>query len=365
MLLASTFVFFLKPLSLPAETHTLGWHWPEKSCQGIGKWSILLRKTDTHLVSPRKIRKWCWTFDHPSFVSSRYFFYHHRHHLLTVFLICFWWSSELRETGKDRRHIREGRRENRERTRGREREREQRDETRHAYSLDTCNMYTGITSNLQDTDNRHERERERQKNTKYTKTQRHEDGHFHDRQSCEVFPNIPSRDVVQRSVGVSLVVVVWDFLAMGTSTDPFRACRIALPPHVSQIRRLTTTCPDSTICCQKVWIDQRTRLERFSRKEGVGRLIVRSHLRLLLGKEEKELAMRPILPWNVPIGGRSVQAHTAPRFQAGPEAFPKRPFPHLLQNLGTHTTAGHCNPSDFPREASSQWPASVGVLQAF
>ena len=30
----------------------------------------------------------------------------------------------------------------------------------------------------------------------------------------------------------------------------------------------------------------------------------------------------------------------------------------------THTTAGHCNSHDFPRDASSQWSASIGGLQA-
>ena len=128
-LLASTFVFFLKPLSLPAETHTLGWHWPEKSCQGIGKWSILLRKTDTHLVSPRKIRKWCWTFDHPSFMSSRYFFepppssssncFPH------LFLVVIRTERDReRQEAHKRRYKREQR--ERERTRGRERERTER-----------------------------------------------------------------------------------------------------------------------------------------------------------------------------------------------------------------------------------------------
>ena len=38
--------------------------------------------------------------------------------------------------------------------------------------------------------------------------------------------------------------------------------------------------------------------------KGVGRHVVRSHHRLLLDEEEKELAMRPVLPWDVPTGGR-------------------------------------------------------------
>ena len=102
----------------------------------------------------------------------------------------------------------------------------------------------------------------------------------------------------------------------------------------------------------------------YEETKGVERHVVRSHHRLLSDKEEKELAMRPILPWSVPTCGRCAQAHTVLQVHARPNAFPKRPFPHLLQNLGSHTTAGHCNVSDFPRDVSNQWPTSVGVLQA-
>ena len=41
----------------------------------------------------------------------------------------------------------------------------------------------------------------------------------------------------------------------------------------------------------------------------------------------------------------AVRKHTVPRVQARPDAFPKGPFAHHLQNLGTYTTAGHCNQS--------------------
>ena len=69
--------------------------------------------------------------------------------------------------------------------------------------------------------------------------------------------------------------------------------------------------------------------------------------------------MRPILPWNFPIGGRCAQAHTVPRVQARPDAFLKWPFPHIFHDLGVRTTAGHCNSRDFPRDASSQKPALI------
>ena len=59
-----------------------------------------------------------------------------------------------------------------------------------------------------------------------------------------------------------------------------------------------------------------------------------------------------------------MRKRTVPRVQARPDAFPKRPFPHLLQNLGSQTTAGHRNSRDFPRDASSQRPDLTGILQA-
>ena len=42
----------------------------------------------------------------------------------------------------------------------------------------------------------------------------------------------------------------------------------------------------------------------------------------------------------------------------------KGPSHIFCKILVPNATAGHCNPRDFKREASSQWPALVGVLQA-
>ena len=58
---------------------------------------------------------------------------------------------------------------------------------------------------------------------------------------------------------------------------------------------------------------QRTLLEDISREkegtdasieEGTEGLTVRRNRRLLLNQEEKELAMRPVLPWYIPLHGR-------------------------------------------------------------
>ena len=70
--------------------------------------------------------------------------------------------------------------------------------------------------------------------------------------------------------------------------------------------------------------------------------------------------MRPILPWNVPTGGRCAQAHAV---QEKPDAVTERPFPHLLQNSCAHPTS-HCNSRDFSRDASSQRSALVRIIQA-
>ena len=83
---------------------------------------------------------------------------------------------------------------------------------------------------------------------------------------------------------------------------------------------------------------QRTRLERLRRDKGAWRHVGSRH-RLLL--DEEELAMRPTLP-----SGRCAQAHTVPRVQARPDAFPKRPsnifckilVPTQLQAIATQAT---------------------------
>ena len=86
--------------------------------------------------------------------------------------------------------------------------------------------------------------------------------------------------------------------------------------------------------------------------------------RLLLDKEEEELALRPILPWNVPISGSCAQAHTASRVQAKPDAFTKR---HFSTSFAKSWCPHSCRPlhsRDFPRETSCQRLSLIGILQA-
>ena len=156
------------------------------------------------------------------------------------------------------------------------------------------------------------------------------------------------------------------YTCQGRSRLPSKRCTPGFYDSLAStclLRRVTTTRFGST-SAKRSRTNQRTRLERFCRDKGVGRHVVRSRHWLLREKEAKELAMRPILLRDVPIGGCCAQAHTVPRVQARPDAFPKGPFPHLLQNLDTNTTAGHCNPHDLPREASNQRAAQVGILEA-
>ena len=58
--------------------------------------------------------------------------------------------------------------------------------------------------------------------------------------------------------------------------------------------------------------------------------------------KERSSPCGPCFPGNVPTSGRCV-----PRVHARPDACSKRPFPHLLKNLGVHTTASHRNSRDF------------------
>ena len=59
---------------------------------------------------------------------------------------------------------------------------------------------------------------------------------------------------------------------------------------------------------------------------------------LLLNQEEKELAMRPVLPWLIPLLGCCAQTHTVHRIQVGPNALPDRLFPQTLEEAN----ASHC-----------------------
>ena len=80
-----------------------------------------------------------------------------------------------------------------------------------------------------------------------------------------------------------------------------------------------------------------TRLERFRRDKGVGRLVVRSHHQLLLKKEKRA---RHAAHTSLEHANR--WTHTVPRGQARPDAFPERPFPHpvptQMQAIAIHAT---------------------------
>ena len=122
-----------------------------------------------------------------------------------------------------------------------------------------------------------------------------------------------------------------------THTSPSQSGLLGQPYlHPSpKFRRLTTTEPSFVPCCQQVHTNQRTRLDRFCRDKGIWQHFIRSHHRLLHCKEEKELAVRPTLPWNVPMRGCCAQAHAVPRVQVRPDAsqngpshiFCKMPYP--------------------------------------
>ena len=72
--------------------------------------------------------------------------------------------------------------------------------------------------------------------------------------------------------------------------------------------------------------------------------------------------MRPMLPWNVPIGGRCAQAHTVPRVQASPDAFPKRPF---LHPFATSWCPHNCRPWQFTRLSTRRFEPEVSPQQGF
>ena len=86
--------------------------------------------------------------------------------------------------------------------------------------------------------------------------------------------------------------------------------------------------------------EERTLLEDIHREEsgtdvsieeGTGSLTVRHNRRLLLNQEEKDLAVRPVLSWHLPLHGRCAQAHTILRVQEGPNTLPDRLVPQTLE----------------------------------
>ena len=73
-------------------------------------------------------------------------------------------------------------------------------------------------------------------------------------------------------------------------------------------------------------------------EEGAERLTDPHRRPILLNREEKELAMRPVLPWHIPLHGGCAQTHTIHRIQIGPNALPDRLFPQTLEEAN----ARHC-----------------------
>ena len=75
----------------------------------------------------------------------------------------------------------------------------------------------------------------------------------------------------------------------------------------------------------------------------------RSHQRqrwLLLNQEEKELAVRPVLPCHIPLHGRCAQTPTIPWIQGGPNAPPRS-----------------ASPTNFER--SQRWPLGIAPSTRF
>ena len=64
-------------------------------------------------------------------------------------------------------------------------------------------------------------------------------------------------------------------------------------------------------------------------------LIVRRNRLLLLNQEEKELVMRPVLPWHVPVHGCCAQTHTMHRVEVGPNALPNRRLPQIPEEANS------------------------------
>ena len=109
-------------------------------------------------------------------------------------------------------------------------------------------------------------------------------------------------------------------------------------PHVFQVKSIDTTRHSFTLCCQKVHNNQRARLERFRRDKGIGRAPVRKPpAPSCQGRKRARHAAHTSLE-------RS--AHTVPRVQARPDAFPKRPSPHSFAKSWCSPT---CRPLLFTR----------------
>ena len=71
---------------------------------------------------------------------------------------------------------------------------------------------------------------------------------------------------------------------------------------------------------------------------------------------------RSTLPRNTPMRGSCALTHTVPRVQARPNAFPQRPFPHLLQNLGTLHS---CRPLQSKRRSTRRFEPVTNLKNGF
>ena len=125
---------------------------------------------------------------------------------------------------------------------------------------------------------------------------------------------------------------------------PVRAFWASVPPHISQTRSLTTMDSALPPAAKRSKPINAHALSDSAETQGIWQHLIHSH-QLLLYEEEKELAMRPILPWNGPLHGRCAQTHAVP---------PGRSFTHLLQNSCAPTTASQCNSRNFHERLLSQ-----------
>ena len=93
------------------------------------------------------------------------------------------------------------------------------------------------------------------------------------------------------------------------------------------------------------------------REKGANGLATRHRRRLLLNQEEeKELAMRPALPWHIPLHGRYAQTHTIP---SKAKRLPRSASPTLKLD---EACARHLRP--LPQQVSGPKSSSAQILHA-
>ena len=112
-------------------------------------------------------------------------------------------------------------------------------------------------------------------------------------------------------------------------TVPIRAFWATVCPHVSSIKRLTTAWSSALAAA----IASSARTKGFN---------TTAFEKAKFDEAEQELAVQPVLPRDVPDARRCAQAHNISWVLVRPDAFPRGPFPHLLQNLRANDAASHC-----------------------